>query len=340
MAPTRHTTLTDTSPLPEGWSPLEIVEDTILVEGALLHRAGLASVGPEGEEVTGSGAEADASPVRRSYFELLERVATLEALRRRQATYSLLTDAGMPAGHEMATTVFPESEDPARWRYARSNGVALHADWQTACTRARWELAERDRILRSWYGEIRPVRLAFPPSNALASIATYDWRAYAFPEPNAASFSLGAEVAGVFGFPDRLGAPLVMGFGARGDAAGALDAAGTEATQLLAFLWGEASPETAPAMGPTPVHHIDRFQWRPNHRQLRDWLDGAHEAHARSSPHVRVGGETTFVDLTPTWLTGGLRVAKAVCETATPLTFGDSPFGRHLPAEVRGHPIG
>jgi hypothetical protein len=217
--------------------------------------------------------------------------------------------------------------------------VALHASWQTACERARWELAERDRILRSWYGAIRPIRVAFPPSSPLVSVATYDWCAYAFPEPDAASFSSGVEVAGVFGFPRLHGAPLVMGFGARDDAEGALEAAETEATQLLAFLWGEPSPDAAPEMGPTPVHHIDRFQWRPNHGQLREWLGGAHEGHApRSSPRVR--GETAFVDLTPDWLRGGLRVAKAVCTSATPLTFGDSPFGGHLPPELRPHPIG
>jgi hypothetical protein len=279
--------------------------------------------------------------VRRSYFELLERVATLEALRCKLPEYPLLTNEQVPAGHAATATVFPESDDPARWRYARSNGVALHADWRTACVRAGWELAERDRILRSWYGTIRPTRLAFPRSSALTSVASYDWRAYAFPEPDATSFSFGVDVAGVFGFPTRPDAPLVMGFGARAEATGALDAAETEAMQLLAFLWGEPSPEVLPQMGPTPGHHVDRFQWRPYHRQLRDWLDGAHVVHDRK-PAANVGErrETAFVDLTPPWLGGGLRVAKAVCATATPLIFGDSPLAGHLPVEVRAHPIG
>jgi hypothetical protein len=217
--------------------------------------------------------------------------------------------------------------------------VALHADWKTACTRASWELGERDRVLRSWYGEILPVPLTFPDSSRLRSAESYEWLAYAFPDPDPTSFSSGVEVVGVFGFPARLDAPLVMGFAARADAGQALAAAETEATQLLAFLWGEVTGDLPSGLGPTAAHHIDHFQWRPKHRELRAWLGGAHRMHARPTGfrgETRIG----FVDLTPDWLGGGLRVAKAVCPTATPLIFGDSPLGRHLPRELRAHPIG
>jgi ribosomal protein S12 methylthiotransferase accessory factor YcaO len=237
--------------------------------------------------------------------------------------------------------VFPESDDPVRWRYARSNGVALHANWRAACTRARWELAERDRVLRAWYGEIRPARLPFPPaSSPLRETRSYEWSAYAFPEPDPTSFSVGVEVVGVFGFPITPLAPLVMGFAARADAPGALDAATTEAMQLLAFLWGEALPESPPALGPTAAQHLDHFQWHGRHPALRRWLDGAHTEHAsRAGRTNAVASEVAFLDLTPDWLGGGLRVAKAICPAAMPLIFGDSPFGRHLPQELRAHPI-
>jgi hypothetical protein len=36
---------------------------------------------------------------------------------------------------------------------------------------------------------------------------------------------------------------------------------------------------------------------------------------------------------------GGLRVAKAVCDDAMPLAFGDTPFTAHLPSKLRVHPI-
>jgi hypothetical protein len=51
------------------------------------------------------------------------------------------------------------------------------------------------------------------------------------------------------------------------------------------------------------------------------------------SPAVR------YVDLTPSWFEGGLRVVKATCPRAEPVAFGLAPFGEHLPAELRIHPI-
>jgi ribosomal protein S12 methylthiotransferase accessory factor YcaO len=331
--------LLDTSPLPEGWSPLEIVEDTVVADGVRLHRAGLASVGPDGEEVTGSAAGTRESPAARGYFELLERIATVEALRDRAPSYEMMTAAGAPAGRRPRSVVFPESDDPAKWRYARSNGVALHADWATACERARWELAERDRVLRAWYGDICPHPLAFPTTSPLRTTPTYEWVAYSFPEPALTSFSVGVEVVGVFGFPRTDGAALVTGFGARGDVSSAFVAASGEAMQLLAFLHDEVAPASLPAMGPTPGHHQDRFQWHGNHAPLRRWLAGAHVGHARQRPAADVDSEVAFVDLTPSWLGAGLRVAKAICTTATPLTFGEPPCSSHLPEDLRAHPI-
>jgi hypothetical protein len=341
MTPMLRETLQRTSPLPEGWSELEVVEDVFVADGVELHRAGIASVAPDGEEVTGSAAEAGSSPAARSYFELLERAATVEALRDRRLAYELRTFEGDARGTCSADELFPVSDDPARWRYARSNGVALHTDWQRAAHRAFWELSERDRVLRSWYGTLRPQRLRFDlGATALAGAASYDWHAYTFPENDRAHFSRGVDVVGVFGFPQYADAPLVLGFGARDDAAAALDAATREATQLLAFLWGEPVTDHAPELGPTPSQHLERFQFPANHALLRRWLDGAHLAYGNDAP-ARTGDASpvAFVDLTPSWLGGGHRVAKAFCAAAMPLAFGDAPFGAHLPLEVRAHPI-
>lgn len=57
-----HNSLLHTSPLPEGWTPLEIVEDVVFTDGIEIHRAGVASVGPDGEEVTGAAAATQGSP--------------------------------------------------------------------------------------------------------------------------------------------------------------------------------------------------------------------------------------------------------------------------------------
>jgi hypothetical protein len=340
LTPDLHSTLLRKSPLPEGWTPLEVVEDVVLTDGIEIHRAGAASVGPDGEEVTGAAASTKSSPSARSYFELLERVSTLEALRSKRSRYELKTSDGHGAGEVANAEAFPESHEPTRWRYARSNGVALHDDWTTACTRAFWELAERDRLLRAWYGTVLPERLSFALATSPFRHATaFEFRAYSFRETGEHSFSRGIEVVGLFGFPLREGTPLVMGFGARPDPSHALDAASAEALQGLAFLWGEPTPQSLPAIGPTAGHHLDRFQWRGNHENLRLWLDGAHMRHGAINVPRGTALPLAFIDLTPPWLGGGMRVAKAVCGMATPLTFGDAPLGRHLPPELQTHPI-
>ena len=328
-----------TSRLPEGWSEPEVVEDVIVADGLELRRAGMSSVSPGGEEIPGAAVELTDSPVPRSYFELLERISTLDALRSLPSSCEVRTLDGELAGRRRAADVFPESDDPARWRYARSNGVALHRDWETAALRAFWELSERDRILRAWYGEISPVRLAFEPgATSLGRTASYEWAAYSFGPSQESVFSRDIQVIGVFGFPKRSEAPFVCGYAARPDGRHALDAAVAEALQQLAFLWGEPALERLADPAPTPMHHLDRLQWPAHHDVLRRWLGGAHMAYrppAGKTDEASVG----FVDLTPAWLEGGLRVVKAVCEAATPLAFGDAPFGAHLPAELRVHPI-
>jgi ribosomal protein S12 methylthiotransferase accessory factor YcaO len=268
----------------------------------------------------GTAAHWAESPADRAYFELLERVAVLDAVR-----------SGAPED------VFPTSSDPARWTYARSNGVALHTDWKTACTRAGQELAERDRLQRAWLGEIDPVPISFDlAASPFALTCSYEWRAYAFPAAAHDRFARDVHVVGIFGFPTRA-APLVFGYGARMEAGEALLAATREAAQVLAFLWGEPLPDRLPEPAPTPMAHLESFQHPGQHRLLRRWLDGDHRGHRRDRGPA---DETVrFVDLTPPWLAGHAHVVKALCASAIPLTFGRSPVFAHLPAELQVHPI-
>jgi hypothetical protein len=331
-------------PLPEGWSELELVEDTIVADGVELLRAGVASCAPTGEEVIGAAAEGLASaaaPASRSYYELLERVAVIDAIRVRRHTYELLDATGKRVGECLGTEVFPESTEADTWRYARTNGVAIHGDWVTAAHRASCELAERDRLLRAWCGEIAPKRVAFDfTTSPLGDARHYDWQTYDFVESRRTHFSRDVHVAMVVGFPRLEDSPLVLGFGGRSTAFEARDAAVREAMQSLAFLWGEPIATTTPETGPTPMHHLDHFQYRPHHELIRTWLDGRHDAYARSSNRARPSNEgVVFVDLTPSWLAGGLRVAKALCASAVALAFGDAPMMAMLPQELRVHPI-
>src|SRR5689334_4768622 len=120
-----------THPLPEGWSEPALVEDAILAAGVELYRVGL-STAAGAEEVNGAAAT-DGSPVARAYFELVERAVTLRAIRAARSACDLLTAEGAPSGQCGWADAFPESEEPSVWRYARSNGVAAHLDWQAAC---------------------------------------------------------------------------------------------------------------------------------------------------------------------------------------------------------------
>jgi hypothetical protein len=327
-----------TFPLPEGCSAPEIIEDVIVADGIELHRAGLSTT-MGGEEVCGSAAEHGGPASARAWFELLERVSGLEALARRASSYELKTEDGETLTTWSHAEAFPESDSPDRWRYARSNGIALHADWATACRRALWELAERDRVLRSWYGEITPRAIPLR-SSVLSTARTYEWRAAAFPESEVSSFSRGIEVVGVFGFPTSEDAPFVLGLAGRPSLDEAIAAAEREALQLLAFLWGEPLPDGPIKDAPSPMQHLDTYQVRGASEAVRRWLDGAHRTYGKASRRPSTtSGPVGFIDLTPPWFTGDLRVAKACSTEAMPLVFGDSPYARHLPPELRVHPI-
>jgi hypothetical protein len=339
MNPVPGSTSTSYLP-PEVWTSPEVVEDVIVADDVAIHRAGLSTTTRDGEEVCGSAADSSGSALRRARFELLERVSTIEALRQQRPSYTVMSEDECPLETRSCADVFPESDAPERWRFAKTNGIALHADWATACRRALWELAERDRVLRSWYGEIAPKRLEVDPDSVFPRTQSYEWCAYSFPETRDDSFSRGIEVVGVFGFPTRDERPFLLGLGARPDVKHALEAAVGEALQVLAFLWGEPQPPDELPLEPTAMFHLDAFQRKGRHAVVRRWLECEHLAYARGDDRVRrAPSEVGFVDLTPSWLTDGLRVAKAICRDAVPLVFGDAPQAGHLPPELRLHPI-
>jgi hypothetical protein len=331
--------VTSTYPLPEGWSEPERFEDEIDADGLRLHRVGL-SCRLDRAEAIGSAADWRTSPAARAQFELLERVVVLEAMGRRGATFPVRSAAGHALGQLPADQVFPLSPDPDVWAYARSNGVALHLDWTRACERAGFELVERDRVLRSWLGQITPVRVPVAGRDSpLSRTRSYEWSAFAFPA-RAGDLAPDVHVVGVFGFPCKPSTPLVFGYGARDSQRSAQEAAEREATQLLSFLWGEPVSERAPTPAPTPMCHLETYQCAQHHALLRSWLGGSHRPYATSAAEVRTApADVSFVDLTPEWLAGKLCVARAVSEAALPLAFGLSPVTAHLPQELRIHPI-
>lgn len=300
-----------------------------------LFRVGLASRNGE-DEATGAAAALDASPLQRASFELLERVALLDAAREGGGQLPLRDKDGRQVGTCPVQRAFPSSPEPATWVYARSNGVALHSDWSMACERAEQELLERDHVLLAWLGESCPrdLLLAVRETPLRDSTSYFDWEAHEFPAPPSAPRG---STIGLFGFP-RADGPLVFGYARRATPADALEAATREALQSLAFLWGEPLPAAPPAPAPTPTAHLDAYQFPARRGILRRWLDGAHVAYLRGNAE-RAAAITEYADLTPPWLKGRVHVVRALSGSTIPLTFGASPTFAHLPPELRVHPI-
>jgi hypothetical protein len=306
-------------PLPEGVADPDLYADVVTIAGVNIHRVGLSCRVSGAVEITGSAAEVAEEPLNRAYFELLERAAVI------------LADEGnsLPPGVDGTAT-----SGPPRIRPARSNGVALHRTWEEACMRAHLELVERDRVLRSWYGELLPVPARVPSS--LERFVTHEWCACSIAESSAADRDIA--VAAIIGFPLHPGGSLARGFAGRGSLDQALEAAAVEALQGLAFLLDEALPAEPPEASPTPMFHLDYYLWPAHHVHLRNWLRGAHTRSGALSERSS-SDETRYLDLTPAGF-GALRVARAVRRGARPLEFGDAPAS--LAAGLPGshiHPI-
>lgn len=330
-----------TSPLllPEGWTLAERVDDTIDAGGLFIRRVGLCAISKQGQ-ATGAAAAVTEDPTQRATFELLERIALTESARSSGNMFRLRSSSGSVLGTARLEDVFPPSDQPDRWAFAKSNGVSLNVGWTEACAGAASELVERDRVMRAWLGETVPVRIdgEIDPAS-LSGTRAYDWRAYLFPAPEATALGGDIEVVGVFGFPRSADRPLVFGYGARAIRADAAAAAQREALQLLAFLWDEPLPDRLPDPLPAPMTHLETYQVRERREVLRRWLDEGHAAHRRPRPALDADGTIRFADLTPAWLDGRLHVAKALCPAAIPLIVGLSPHLAHLPSELRIHPI-
>jgi hypothetical protein len=337
MVPNDSTSITTSCvfPLLDGWTLSEAVDDAVTADGIALRRAGVASRKTDGTELTGSAASLDGAPIERARYELLERMATVDAISGMTVDWKVWSSERTPRGVVSSAEAFPESACPERWRFARSSGVALHCDWDSACKAAREELAERDRVLRSWYGETVPAPVEAPAQLVVAS--SYEWSAFLLPAPER-SWSEDVVVAGVIGFP-RCDVPLVLGYGAGTAADVALRKAVGEALQSLAFLWGEPAPQAEPELSPSALGHLEWWLYPGHHDQLKRWLDGQHARYATNERTQTVTQrETTYLDLTPKGLDRH-RVVKAMSPAALPLAFGACPFGEHLPSSLRVHPI-
>ena len=327
-------------PLMNGWEAPTLFQETTSVNGLRIHLVGLAARATDSEMAIGSAGALECAPLARAYFELLERASIVTSMRDPTASVVLKDAHGAQRSIVTVAELFPASTAPQSWSYSRSNGVAIASNWKDACDRALWELIERDRVLRSWYGAIVPEKIDFPAGFLPPHLSEiYDVEAFSFGAANA----LDVQVVAVFGFPRVEGAPLIGGLGARPTAQGALEAAWGECLQRLGFLWGEEVPSDEPAFAATPDFHQETFLWPGKHATLRAWLSGAHSRFdgCLKEPISTARGSRLFADLTPAVLEGRAVVAKAIAQSEVPLTFGcGHPLvERASPEELRVHPV-
>lgn len=334
--------LRETHPLPAGWRFDDSFDETTLLGGQAVRMVGLCATAGQGRVATGASARPTTAPPPAhvpAYFELLERIAILEA-RDGPGPLELRDAEGRVTGALEAGLLFPPPTPGAGTRPALSNGVALQTNWAGACRAAEAELWERDRVLRSFYGARPPRRVELPDAPLVRGLLdTYEWSAVHFDGDGDGEWV----AAGLFGFPVDTQLPLAMGVAAGGDATDAMDGALRELTQRLAFLWGEELPAAEPQSEANPDFHQDHYLYPPSHAALRAWLGGAHVAVAGRPELARARPEETrFVDLTPACMRGRLAVARAVNDSALPLLFGEAstlPDGQPLPAVMRRHPL-
>lgn len=327
-------------PLPEGWSTPEFFDDSLVIQNYQIKRAGWHSQnGLHGEVVTGSAVELSDSPLERAYFELLERVSVLEMEKEKSRQWPLESWDGGWMGSLSSEKIFPKSPMPQLWEYSRSHGVALHKSKEKASCAALYELIERDLMLRSWYGALKPELLSCSvPSLLSAFSGDYYFEIYSF------GILMGIEVIGVFGFSTHGNRPWVYGAGAGKDRAFALEHAARECLQRTAFLWDETACVEDSALElcrPTAEYHQEVYLRASSVPKIKNWLNRGHGQFAqvvnRSLREQNVG----WINITPRWLEGKLVVIKAICSDLTPLVFGfdflNAPLG--FPKDLQPHPL-
>ncbi|MBN1612113.1 MAG: YcaO-like family protein [Polyangiaceae bacterium] len=328
-------------PLSERWTRPSLCQHVARVAGIDIHLVGLTTVDASGQGVTGSAGSLEGMPLDRAYFELMERTSIVEALAGEEERLAVFNARGERDGTAPRRVVFSQSCEERRFVYARSNGVALGRDWESAARRAELELIERDGVLRSWYGGEAPNRVRLPQQLVPDSLdELYVFEAYVVPERRDSGKDV--EVTALFGFPRVPDAPLVYGFGAREDQCQSLVVAAGECLQRLGFLWGERLPAGPPTFAPTPDYHQEFYLYPPNHARIRDWLGGGHEAFRGLVRETTAESSARrFVDLTPPALRSKVVVVKALPADELLLTFGQGhPALRAPPPEQLAiHPI-
>ncbi|MCY4644234.1 MAG: YcaO-like family protein [Bacteriovoracales bacterium] len=236
-------------PLPHNWALKERISDSICILGKTFYRNGLFAV--SGDKIALGSVGGIRSRADLAYYELLERIYLQEFFPR--------------------TPVAPE--DRKHYAYALSNGAAIHTHEDQAVQNARLELIERDRILRSWYGEYAPKVYFYRQRHWDFLKPLYSMQMAEFSNPDDALDDI--SVIGLFCFPRKRENLFFHAFGADLEREKAISKAERELSQRISFLWDEGVDEMLP-FSPGPAYHQEFYLSSRHSGIIKDWLDGKH----------------------------------------------------------------
>jgi hypothetical protein len=311
-------------PLPKAWGAIQIFEDSLNIGNINLKMIGM-NLGDGAEfQVTGSAVELESAPWERAYFELLERGLLLEAekIASQSSLYylSVFNASEVCMGTVNGIRVFKKDIINEKWKYSKSNGVAIQIGFRAASLSAGWELLERDRILRFWYSRRAPKLISdWQTVLPIELLNNFEINAYLFSEFD--DDEQGIFVIGIFGFPKTQDTPFIMGLGAGASQAEALKKAITELYQRLAFLWGEPLPDKTPEFTINPQYHLDYYSFPSSWPYLKDWLNGKLTPRQLNFRHPN-WKDLFFVKLDLPEISSEIHLIKAISNHNIPLTFG------------------
>lgn len=285
--------------LPDGWQLVDSLLETIDLKGCKIHSAGFAAQRLEDQQiVTGSSVSWNSHPQSIAFYELLERIAILNAMGRPDSEVWPIIDG---KNHEKCgvlkgVDLFPRSPEPDLWQYSRSNGVAMGPSLAEAFHSALCEAVERHLVLASWYGFGAPIpRKCLLPPQLLALANHYRTEQYSFGE--LAYFNMGISITAAMTvlWPHDTHLPAIYGFGAASSMEDAQLKSCKEAVQRLAFLY-DAEPTQELNFAPVAEFHQDFFLQQEQQPTLRQWLNGSfqrepllsRQPHAESVSYVEI----------------------------------------------------
>jgi len=324
-------------PLGDSWSVPEVFTESVRIGGLTLHLVGLTSKNEEGFVIQTSAADLKELPWNRAYYELLERISIIEAESKstfQDTAFASFLINGEDGGVLVGNRVFPEDYLPYR-KLSKSNGVACHTNARKARMSAWLELVERDSILQSWDGYLKPRQYEGGDSEIADRLKDiYRIAHFLFSDANSSEGELIPVVAGSFLFPLLPENPLVFGFGSETSPALAVNKATGECLQRLGFLYGEAPVREIPIFSPTPSYHQDVFLHPEALPEIQSWLAGGRQQKTTyARPPTENSQVITYADLTPNRFRGKIFVFRAISEFLRPLSFGISQSGV-LPAHL------